>query len=49
MRNMHWTSRRDRFVCPLCEVGELHPSSQAHIGSTGRVASIMIILAIVLW
>jgi hypothetical protein len=28
---------------------ELHPSSQAHIGSTGRVASIMIILAIVLW
>jgi hypothetical protein len=23
-----WTSRRDRLVCPLCEVGELLPSGQ---------------------
>jgi ribosomal protein L37AE/L43A len=28
MRKTCWTSRRDRSVCPLCEVGELLPSGQ---------------------
>ena len=28
MRKPCWTSRRDRLVCPLCEVGELIPSGQ---------------------
>jgi ribosomal protein L37AE/L43A len=28
MRKTCWTSRRDRLVCPLCEVGKLLPSSQ---------------------
>ena len=28
MRKTCWTPRRDRLVCPLCEVGELLPSGQ---------------------
>ena len=28
MRKTCWTSRRDRLVCPLCEVGELLPPGQ---------------------
>jgi hypothetical protein len=28
MRKTCWKSRRDRLVCPLCEVGELLPSGQ---------------------
>jgi hypothetical protein len=28
LSNTCWTSRRDRLVCPLCEVGELLPPGQ---------------------
>jgi hypothetical protein len=28
LSNTCWTSRRDRLVCPLCEVGELLPSGR---------------------
>jgi hypothetical protein len=28
LSNSCWTSRRDRLVCPLCEVGKLLPSGQ---------------------
>ena len=41
MRNTSRTSRRDRLVCPLCEVGELLPSGQgsAHCASCASFVS----------
>ena len=38
MRKTCWKSRRDRFVCPLCEVGELLPSGLGSARCTSCVS-----------